>query len=66
MTNKFVVIFSILIVFIFALGIFYFAINVSDDLQKGSYEADTQFRTFLADMNYEISNSPYLSPGYLE
>ena len=66
MTNKFVVIFSILIVFIFALGIFYFAINVSDDLQKGSYEADTQFRTFLADMNYEISNSPYLSPEYLE
>ncbi|MBR4825087.1 MAG: hypothetical protein IKZ86_09820 [Spirochaetaceae bacterium] len=66
MTNKVVVIFSILIIFIFSLGIFYFAINVSDDLQKGSYEADAQFRSFLANMNYEISNSPYLSPDYLE
>ncbi len=66
MTNKVVVIFSILIIFIFALGIFYFAINVSDDLQKGSNEADAQFRTFLASMNYEMSNSPYLSPDYLE
>ena len=66
MTNKVVVIFSILIIFIFSFGIFYFAINVSDDLQNGSYEADAQFRTFLANMNYEISNSPYLSPAYLE
>ena len=29
-------------------------------------EADAQFRSFLANMNYEISNSPYLSPDYLE
>ena len=66
MTNKVVVVFSILIIFIFALGLFYFAINVSEDLQKGSSEADAQFRSFLAEMNYEISNSPYLSPDYLE
>lgn len=66
MTNKVVVIFSILIIFIFSLGIFNFAINVSGDMQNGASEADTQFRTFLADMNYEISNSPYLSPEYLD
>ncbi|NLK45113.1 MAG: hypothetical protein GX297_00395 [Treponema sp.] len=66
MTNKAVVVFSILIIFIFSLGIFYFVINVADDYKKGSSEADTQFRSFLANMNYEISNAPYLSPTYLE
>ncbi len=66
MNNKTSVVFSILIIFIFALGIFYFAINIAGDYQKAAPVADAQFRSFLADMNYEISNEPYLSPAYLE
>lgn len=65
MTNKSVVFFVVLIIFIFFIGFAYFAASCMYDIKVGTVGAEQQFRELLREMDTEAASSKFLSADYL-
>ncbi len=65
MSNKSTIVFSILIIFIFSLGIFYFGINIAGDLKQNANVAESVFKNLVEQVETEKNSSVFLSEKYL-
>lgn len=65
MTNKSVVFFVVLIIFLFIIGFAYFAVSCMYDIKVGTVGAEQQFRELLREMDAEAASSKFLSAEYL-
>lgn len=65
MSNKSTIVLSILVIFIFSLGIFYFGINIAGDLKQNAYVAEKVFKNLVEQVETEKTSSVFLSEKYL-
>ena len=65
MTNKSVVFFVIIIIFIFLAGFGYFTASCIYDIKAGTVGAEQQFKALLREMDSKAASSKFLSAEYL-